>query len=162
MKNSIIYILFVLTATLVLLNRYTPLYINNSVLHFIVLFIAASSFVIIVGHLLGKLKSNKSILLTFLIIGILCFGKAFFTWEGDWKTQTVVYKNMQNGNNTIEQQLKASRFAFGYRKRIIERLKVMPLIDWTTDIDTSNLDQTKWQKVDLNINEMNLPQSNFE
>ncbi|MEO7978242.1 hypothetical protein [Flavobacterium sp.] len=157
MKHIIIYILFILTTALILLNRYTPLYINNSILHFIVLFIAAASLTIITGHLFGKLKSNKSILLTFLILGMACFIKGFLTWDGDWKTQTVVYKNIQNGNKTIDYQLRGSRFAFGYRKRIIERLKIVPLIDWTTDIDTVGLDKMQWQKVNIQLNELNLP-----
>ncbi|NRS88449.1 hypothetical protein HNQ02_001363 [Flavobacterium sp. 7E] len=157
MKHILIYILFIVTAALVLLNRYTSLYINSSILHFIVLFIAASSFVIIIGHLFGKLRTDKSILITFLIIGGITLGKAFFTWEGDWKTQTVIYKNIQNGNKTIEFQLKASRFAFGYRKRVVERFKVVPLIDWTTAVDTTALDKSTWKKVDIHINEMNLP-----
>ena len=157
MKHILIYILFILSAVLVVLNRYTSLYINSSILHFIVLFTAASSFVIIIGHLFGKLRTIKSIVITFLIIGGITLGKAFFTWEGDWKTQTVIYKNIENGNQTIEFQLKASRFAFGYRERIIERLKIVPLIDWTTAVDTTALNKSKWKRVNIRINELNLP-----
>jgi len=156
MKHIIIYILFALSATLILLNRYTPLYINSSILHYCLLFIAAATFIITVGHLFGKLKTGRSILVTFLIVAVICFIKAFFTWGGDWKTQTILYTSRDNNNRAIEYQMQGNRFAFGYRKRIVNRLKIVPLIDWTTDIDTVGISNTQWQRVDKNVNELNL------
>lgn len=156
MKHIYIYLLFILSASLVLLNRYTPLYINNSILHYCLLFIAAATFIITVAHLFGKLRTGKSILLTFLLVAIICFIKAFLTWGGDWKTQTVLYASKDNGRRTIEYQMQGNRFAFGYRKRIINRLQIMPLIDWNTDIDTLGLDVRKWKRVNLKVNELGL------
>jgi len=156
MKHLIIYILFFLSASLVLLNRYTPLYINNSMLHYCLLFIAAATFIITIGHLFGKLRTGRSILATFLLVAIICFIKAFLTWGGDWKTQTILYTNTENNSRTIEYQMQGNRFAFGYRKRIINRLKIVPFIDWTTTIDTLGLDTAKWSRVDQNVNELGL------
>lgn len=101
MTHTIIYVLFAITATLVLLNRYTSLYINNSIVHFTLLFIAAASFIVIAGHFFGKLKTNKSITVIFLMVSVLCFLKSFLTWGGDWKTQTVAYRNLDNPRRTI-------------------------------------------------------------
>lgn len=156
MKHIIIYILFAISATLVLLNRYTPLYINNSLLHYCLLFIAAATFIITVGHLFDKLRTGKSILATFILVAVICFIKAFLTWGGDWKTQTILYTSTENDNRAIEYQMRANRFTFGYRKRIINRLKIVPLIDWTTDIDTVGLKSTQWKRVSKNVNELNL------
>lgn len=156
MKHMIIYILFFLSASLVLLNRYTPLYINNSILHYCLLFIAAATFIITVGHLFGKLKSGRSILATFILVAVICFIKAFLTWGGDWKTQTVFYTSRENYNKTIEYQMQGNRFAFGYRKRIVNRLKIAPLIDWITDIDTLTIDTLTWVRTYKNVNQMNL------
>ena len=155
MKHLIIYILFAISASLVLLNRYTALYINNAILHFCLLFIAAATFIITVGHLFRKLRSSKSILATFILVATICFIKAFLTWGGDWKTQTILYTSRDNDKRTIEYQMQGNRFAFGYRKRIINRLKIVPLIDWTIDADTMSIDPLKWYKTSKNVNEMN-------
>lgn len=152
--HSIIYVLFALSATLVLLNRYTSLYINNSVVHFTLLFVAAASFIVIAGHLFGKLKTGKSIAFTFAMVGVLCLTKSFFTWGGDWKTQTIVYRDAENHRRTIEYQMRGDRFSFGYKKRVVNRLKIVPFIDWDTDVDTLSLEAEKWERVNENINEI--------
>ena len=152
-----IYLIFVLTATIVLLNRYTGLHINDYRVHFFFDFFAASSFIIIIGHIFKKLRTTKTILYTFIIVGALFFLKAFFTWGGDWKTQTVLYRNIEDKNKTINYQLRADHFSFGYKKRINEIYSLAPFMEWTSDIDTANIDKSKWQKVDLQLNEMQLP-----
>ncbi|MWB92937.1 hypothetical protein GON26_01045 [Flavobacterium sp. GA093] len=154
MKTTILYVLFLITTALTLINRYTSFYINNSILHFIILFIAALTFVFIIGQLVGKLKKTKSQLLVFIIVGVLCFIKSFLTWGGDWKTQTILYKNLTNDNKNIELQMRGDRFSFGYKKRVVNRLKLFPGFDWTTDIDTTTIDHKHWKKMNLYVNEM--------
>lgn len=154
MKTTLLYVLFLITAALMLVNRYTPFYINNSILHFIILFIAALTFVFIASQLFGKLKRSRSQLLAFIIVGVLCFIKSFLTWGGDWKTQTILYKNLTNDNKNIEFQMRGDRFSFGYKKRVVNRLKLFPGFDWTTDIDTTTIDHKDWKKMNLYVNEM--------
>lgn len=154
MKNLSIYLLFLITAFLIFMNRYTAFYINNSLLHFILLLIASITFIFITGLAFGKLKSTKSRFLTTLIVAVLCFIKSFLTWGGDWKTQTILYRNISNGNKTIEFQMRGDRFSFGYKKRIINRLKLFPGFDWTTDIDTAKINHKQWKKLNLYVNEM--------
>ena len=156
MKHIGIYILFVVSAILILVNRYTELYINDYRVHFLLLFTAAATFVIIIGHLFGKLRSNKSIIITFLIVGILCFLKAYFTWGGDWRTQTVLYQNLADKNTTINYQLRAIRFQFGYKKRVVQIKHLAPFYEWNTDVDTLLIDKSQWKKVDIDLNEMKL------
>lgn len=152
-----IYIIFVFTATIVLLNRYTDFHITDYRVHFFFDFFAASSLIIIIGHLLKKLQTNRSILFSFLIVGVLFFLKAFFTWGGDWKTQTVLYRNIADKNKTINYQLRADRFSFGYKKRVVQIYSLAPFMEWTSDIDTLFMDKSKWEKVDLHLNEMQFP-----
>jgi hypothetical protein len=152
-----LYILFLFTATIVVLNRYTEFHINDFRIHLFFNFFAASSFVVIVGHFFGKLQSFNSIFFTFLIVGLLVMLKAFFTWGGDWKTQTILYRNIENESKTINFQLRGDRFAFGYKKRIIEIHKLAPFMEWTTDVDTLTIDKKKWERVDLKLNQMKLP-----
>jgi hypothetical protein len=139
---------------LLLINRYTPLYINNTLLHFIILFISAVTFTFIIGLVFGKLKNLKSKLLTAVFIGIICFIHSFLSWGGDWKTQTILYRNQTNNSKNIEFQMRGDRFSFGYKKRVINRLKLLPGFDWTTDIDTATIDHRQWKKMNLYINEM--------
>jgi len=156
MKHIGIYILFAVSAILILVNRYSELYINDYRIHFLFLFTAAATFVIIVGHLFGKLRTNKSILITFIIVGVCCFLKAYFTWGGDWKTQTILYQNISNTNKTINYQLRAMRFQFGYKKRVVQINHLAPFLEWNTDVDTLNVDKTQWKKVDIEVDEMKL------
>lgn len=151
-----LYLIFVVTATIVLLNRYTDFYLTDYRVHFFFLFFATSSFVVILGHVFRKLRTTKSILITFILVGIACFLKAFFTWGGDWKTQTVLYRNLDNSDKTINTQLRADKFAFGYKNRVITLYKLAPFMAWTSDIDTTQIDKSKWEKVDLYLNEMEL------
>lgn len=156
-KNHLfIYILFLVTATIVLLNRYTAFYINDYRVHFLFDFLAAASLVIIIGHLFKKLRTNTSIIITFIVVGILVFLKAFFTWGGDWKTQTILYRNIENKNKTINFQLRADKFSFGYKKRVTCIDKLAPFMEWTTDVDTMLIDKSKWEKLNIRVNEMKL------
>ena len=156
-KNHLfIYILFLITATIVLLNRYTAFYINDYRVHFLFDFLAAASLVIIIGHLFKKLRTNTSIIITFIVVGILVFLKAFFTWGGDWKTQTILYRNIENKNKTINFQLRADKFSFGYKKRVACIDKLAPFMEWTTDVDTMLIDKSKWEKLNIRVNEMKL------
>lgn len=152
-----LYLIFAITASVVLLNRYTDLYLSDYRVHFFFLFFAASSFVVIIGHLFKKLQTNKSIFITFIIVGVVCFLKAFFTWGGDWKTQTRMYQNIENQNKTVDIQLRADKFNFGYKERVVEINTIAPFMQWTTDVDTTKMDESKWKRVDLKLNEMKLP-----
>ncbi|MRX41656.1 hypothetical protein GJU43_20425 [Flavobacterium sp. LC2016-23] len=154
MKNLILYIAFLISATLLFMNRYTDLYINNSIVHFILLVLASITFIFILGQAFGKLKTTKSKLFTIVIIGIVCFIHSFLTWGGDWKTQTILYRNISNDNRTVEFQMRGDRFSFGYKKRIINRLKLVPGFDWTTAIDTAAINHKEWQKQNIYVNEM--------
>lgn len=159
MKKShvLIYVLFAITAFVVLLNRYTAFYINDYRLHFFFLFVAAASFVIIVGHLFQKLRSGKSIILTFLIVGLLCFLKAYFSWGADWKTQTILYSNNAHSSKSIDYQMAPNRFSFGYKKRVVEVHHLAPGMDWVTDSDTTTVDVLSWTKANHAVNALNLP-----
>lgn len=103
-----LYIIFVISAGIILLNRYTPFHINDYRVHFFFLFFAVSSLVILIGQFFKKLQSIWSIILVFTGIGILCALKAFFTWGGDWKTQTVLYRNIENKSQTINYLLRGT------------------------------------------------------
>lgn len=160
MKKAIIYTIFLSTSALILLNRYTALYINNSIVHFIILYACALSLFFIIGRFMGKLKSLKSRIVTSLFVTLSCFIKAFLTWGGDWKTQNILYQNINNPHKTIEFQMRGDRFSFGYKKRIVKRTKLFPAFDWTTDIDTAAINAKEWKKNQIYVNEMKFHSQN--
>ncbi len=79
----------------------------------------------------------------------------FLDWRGEWRTQTVEYQNLHLSNRTIEFQLqdKGSR---GYNRRRVDRIKILPFIEWTNEIGHEPIDTLTWKKVDIHVNEMGL------
>lgn len=149
MKNSRVslYFVFVFSSTIVLLNRYTNLHITDYRVHYFFDLIAASSFVFIVAHFFNKLQTSWSKILTFIVIAIAIATKAFLTWSTDWNTQTILYQNKSDQNKTIKLQFRADRFSFSHTKRVVQIQYILPCIEWTTDIDTLTLDQSKWHQI---------------
>ena len=95
-------------------------------------------------------------MLIFTMVLVVCFFKAFLTWGGDWKTQTILYANKQTDSKTIEFQMRADWYAFGYKKRIVERKRIMPFFDYVTDVDTTKLDKSAWTRIDKKVNQLKL------
>ena len=148
--------IFLFTFTVLAINRYTPLYINNDAVHYLLLVTACFTLVLLAGHAVNRIKQKKSRLLAFLAVALICFGKAFLTWGGEWKTQTILYKSANSGRKTIEYQMRGDRFSFGYRKRVVGRLRIVPSIDWITDIDSTAIDTTRWRRIDETVNALGL------
>jgi hypothetical protein len=67
----------------------------------------------------------------------------------------VEYQNLHLSNRTIEFQLqdKGSR---GYNRRRVDRIKILPFIEWTNEIGHEPIDTLTWKKVDIHVNEMGL------
>lgn len=155
MKNSrvLLYFVFVFSSTIVLLNRYTNLHITDYRVHYFFDLIAATSFVFIVAHFFNKLQTSWSKMLTFIVLGIVIASKAFLTWGADWKTQAILYQSKSDQNKTINLQFRTDRFSFSHTKRVVQIQYILPCIEWTTDIDTLNLDQSKWQQLNKTNND---------
>lgn len=150
-------VLFILTAPLLILDRYTALQINNTLVHFIVFYLAVTALpVALLVYAFGEKTLNGIFVILFSTLAI-CGLKAFLTWGGDWKTQTIIYRNVENPNKTIEFRMRGDRFAFGYKKQIVQREKVLPFVDLIYDVDTSKVDPSKWSKTNQIVNEIRLP-----
>jgi hypothetical protein len=158
MKKILLIIAFVIFSILALLERLTPFYINNALLHYTVLFVAISAAVLLVADLFFKRKSATFTIIALSVVAIICFGKYFISWRGIWKTQTILYESTSDPNTSIDFQLRADKVSFGYKERIVKRQRITPFGDWTTDTDTDTLklDPAKWRKVDVQVNEMHL------
>lgn len=148
------FIVFSLSTGVIAMERLTPLYINNFYIRLILYIIAASLFCFWIGWILFGYAAVRNRTLIFVVVVIACFFNAYLRWGGDWKTQTVLYSH--NNGKTIEFQMRGDWYAFGYKKRIVERKKIIPFFDYITDVDTTKLDKSSWKRIDRNVNQLKL------
>lgn len=159
-KSSIektVLLLFVVSAASLVLDHYTDLSINNSIVHFIVSYIALTALPLAITVYFFGFKTINAVLIILGSMLAVCFLISFLTWSGEWKTQTIIYRDHLNPDQTIEFRMRADRFAMGYQKQIVSRKKILPFLDLVTGIDTSKIDPSKWTLVNEKVNELNLP-----
>lgn len=149
------YFLFIISTSILLLDALTPVAIDNSKIYLTLFFISVSTFILIIANHFFKSKSKSLVAISISLAGLLCFIKYSFAWSGDWKTQTIIYQNLHLGNRTIEFQMRDIG-ALGYKKRPIDRIKIIPFIDWINEISIEKIDTLTWKKVDIDINSFEL------
>jgi hypothetical protein len=85
----------------------------------------------------------------------IAFFYVFLDRRGEWKTQTVEYQNLHLSNRTIEFQLQ-DKGARGYNRRRVDRITILPFIEWTKEIGHEPIDTLTWKEMDIYVNEMGL------
>lgn len=150
------FIIFMVSTGTIIIERVTPLYINNFYVRLLLYIISASLLCFWIGWILFGYKAVRKRKIIFFAVVFFCLSKAYLTWGGDWKTQTTLYTNVQHDCKTIEFQMRGDWFAFGYKKRIVERKKIIPFLDYITDTDTLKLNKANWKRVDKKVNQLKL------
>lgn len=93
---------------------------------------------------------------TFLLCNSgIAFFYVFLDWRGDWKTQTIKYQNLHLPNRTIEFQMQ-DKGARGYNRRHVDRIKILPFVEWTKEVKYDEIDTFSWKKVSIHVNELGL------
>jgi hypothetical protein len=93
---------------------------------------------------------------TFVICNsVIAFFYLFLDWRGEWKTQTIEYQNLHLSNRTIEFQMQ-DKGARGYNRRYVDRIKILPFVEWTKEVKSDELDTLTWKKVSIYVNELGL------
>lgn len=154
-KRTLVFIVFCISLTLLLIERFTQVSINNILVRLFLYILCATFITIFIGKMLFR-YTLLSLILVFGCVTILCVMNAYLRWEVDWKTQTVIYIHKSDKSKTVEFQMCKPRFAFGYRKRIVMREKIAPFLDYNTDVDTTKLAHSNWQRVDNIVNNLHL------
>lgn len=154
-KKIATYGLFVLGTILLLLDGLTPLQIGNSIAYAILLLVTIAACVLTVGYYLLKLDFKGTLKISIIIGGLAIIVQGLLSWGGDWKTQTVIYKNLHLSNRTIEFQMQDVG-ALGYNRRTVDRIKIFPFIDWIEEVDIKNIGNADWERVDVDVNEIGL------
>ncbi|WP_291083669.1 hypothetical protein [Flavobacterium sp. BFFFF1] len=148
---------FVIAASVLALDRLTPMEISNSIILFVLVFTTLSSmFLMICQYLFGELSTRFVAMLFLLIFGI-CLGMAMLSWKSDWKTQAILYRNKKNNRQTIEYRMRTNRFGPGFEKQLIRRTKILPFLESVHFEDTISVDSATWNRVNEKVNEMGFP-----
>ncbi|HNP33540.1 MAG TPA: hypothetical protein PKN96_09630, partial [Flavobacterium sp.] len=150
------FIVFLIASGIIALERFTSVDINSSFVRLILYMVSASLFSFWIGWIFFGFKAVRKRKIIFLAVVGLCVLKAYLTWGGDWKTQTILYANKLDESKTIEFQMRGDWYAFGYKKRIVERKKIIPFLDYITDVDTMKIDKSSWKRIDKKVNELKL------
>lgn len=103
-------------------------------------------------------NNAKKLWIARVVFGMILVFVFFLDLRGDWKTQTIIYKNKHSSNRTIEFQLQDIG-AFGYNRRTIDRITLFPFVSITRNVDQEDLqtiDLVTWDKVDIHLNEQGL------
>ena len=153
------FIIFMASTGIIAIERFTPVYINNFYVRLVLYIISASLISFWIGWILFGSKAVRKRMAIFLIVVGISLLKAYLTWGGDWKTQTILYTNENEDCKTIEFQMRGDWFAFGYKKRTVKREKILPFLDYITDTDTTKLTPI-WKRLDKRINQLKLKDFN--
>ncbi|WP_208796476.1 hypothetical protein [Flavobacterium fluviatile] len=154
MKIKLFITLFIISASLILLNRFTNLSISSPLIYWLLIFASYSIFIFLLNEIL-KGKYRKALRILIIIIGIICIGLYYITNLSFWGTQTIEYVNISDKNKSIEYQMR-DLGGFGFKTRIIEKTKILPTINLIKEIDTTKINKTEWEKVEIEKNEMNI------
>lgn len=101
------------------------------------------------------MKKYIIFLILLSIILVVAYPKIMnFIFSSDWKTQEIIYKNIQNPKENIQFQMQDIG-ALGYNKRIV-KVKTGLFFNSYQEIDTLNLNKEKWKRVNIFVNELNL------
>ncbi|CAM3445938.1 hypothetical protein FLLO111716_10930 [Flavobacterium longum] len=153
-KRTLLLLLLVFSAGQIVLHHTTALDINSTPIFFLLVFLAVSSMLLLVGqYLLGGL-SKAVVLLIYLSVFGGCFAVAVITWKGVWKTQTILYRNNENPSETIEYRMRTKRYSFDFERQIVQRKSILPYLDLIAPADTAQIDKTKWRFENVKVNEM--------
>lgn len=153
----IVLFLFAIAVPVLLLDRFTELSINNTVVLFILFYIAVTALPLaFVLYRFGVTVADTTLIVMVSTFS-LCFVIAFLTWNSDWKTQTILYRNRNNQNQTIEFRMRADRFGFGYHRQIVSKQSIFPFIELVEEIDIAAIDTTVWQRTNERVNELHIP-----
>ena len=153
-------ILITLLVILFLADIYTAFGIKNMTLRYIIYTSFILSPIIIIFNLILisnlKIKLLSFIIPVFTLVFSLSIGYMPIIFNSaNWKTQTIIYQNIEDDNLTIEYQIQDVG-AFGYNKRTVIVYDLLGLfaVIKPTDIDT--ISKANWNLLNKHINEMEL------
>ncbi|MDQ2177249.1 hypothetical protein [Marinifilum sp. D714] len=149
MKTRVIsYFFWMLSTGIILLDKITPLEITNIKIYYCLLIVSITLSTIIILRFWLKLKGETLLLSTAICVALLFAITYILTWRLEWKTETILYKNLHLQNRTIEFQ-RMDLGVFGTKSRTIDRMRILPYVEWNKEIRVSEIDTLTWKKVNI-------------
>jgi hypothetical protein len=154
---DILTVFWVVNSVVGLLVIFTNLSLNPSGLFYLQLSFFVTGLPLINWYDKRTRGTRRLAIWSFLICNTaIAFFYVFLDGRGEWKTQTVEYQNVHLSNRTIEFQLQ-DKGARGYNRRRVDRIEILPFIEWTKELEPDSIfDTLIWKKVDIYVNEMGL------
>jgi hypothetical protein len=148
------WIIWTLISLLILGTLATDIEITNGLIKKVLVYIFIFGLVKIVT-IKRSWTLTRTLTLSSVAFGLFLIFSLYTDLRGDWKTQTIIYKNNHLSNRTIEFQLQ-DKGALGFNRRTVDRLKLFPFVSLTKKLTEENLkkiDSLTWNRVDINVNE---------
>ncbi|NRT17196.1 hypothetical protein HNP99_003577 [Flavobacterium sp. 28A] len=154
MKIKVFIVIFIISTGLIILNRITNLSISSALIYWFLIFTSYSTFFLLLNEIF-KRKYRKATRIFIIIIGFFCVGLFYITNLSFWGTQTIEYLNIADKNISIEYQMR-DLGGLGFKTRIIEKTKILPYLNLIKEIDTTKINKSEWERVEIEKNEMNI------
>ncbi len=153
-------ILITLLVILFLADIYTAFGIKNMTLRYIIYASFILSPIIIIFNLILisnlKIKLLSLIIPVFTLVFSLSIGYTPIIFNSaNWKTQTIIYQNIEDDNLTIEYQMQDIG-ALGYNKRKVKVRYLTNLFTIVTPIDLDTISESDWLLLNKEVNESGL------
>ena len=142
-------------AALLLLDALTPLDVRSLYLTSWMWVAAALSGIGLLGRWVHRWRRRTTGLVLVLLAVPLAGLRFWCLWGGDWKVQTIRYQHRAQPNRTIEYQMQ-NPGPGSYNQRTVDKLPLLPGIDWLRAVDEKFIDTTEWQRVDIELNELGI------
>lgn len=155
-QATILTILWLTNLLVALLVLFTPLSLRPFRLFYLQLSLILTGIPLITWYIKRTNEAKWLAICTLLVANTsIAVYYVFLDWRGEWKTQSIEYQNLQLVNRTIEFQLQDIG-ARGYHRRFVDRIKILPFLEWTKEVEIDSVDASSWLKVDIYVNEMGL------
>lgn len=149
-------IIWLLIAVVALLVIVSPLEYTYDISYLIVNLIVLITFITLVLTIKKSLHWVYSVVFGLFIVSVLIkFLADIFSFGSGYKTQDILYRQIDNPNNRIE-HVWEDIGAFGYNKTYQKVIRITPLFEWRVNTDPRNLDKSSWKEVNEYVNELGL------
>jgi lysylphosphatidylglycerol synthetase-like protein (DUF2156 family) len=160
MLNRALLLVFGGLALLLLLDALTPLevrslYLTSWLLTSWLWVAVALSGIGLLGRWVHRWRGRTTGLVLVLLAVPFSVLRFWCLWGGDWKVQTILYQHRELSNRTIEYQMQ-NPGPGGYNKRTVDKRQLLPGLDWLRAVDEKSIDAREWQRVDIELNELEI------
>lgn len=155
MLTKCLRLLFLFLVVLLSLSAATPLAIHSLNVAAWLWALAVLAGILLLGRTRLRWQLRGTIVAFSILLPALSLLKLLLVWSGDWMTQEIIYEHRTRPGRTIEFQL-MNPGPGGYRRRTVDRQRLVPGFEWLQEVDPDKVDTTEWKRVNREINELGM------